>query len=370
MPRTPVAVRPIGRTLSHAGYAKRQPVTAYRAQRRGGRGRNAAATKDEDFIDQLWLVNTHDTLLTFTSSGRVFWLSVYQLPEAGSNARGRPIINWIPLEAGERVQAVLPVREYGHGNVLFATAKGTVKKTALTEFAYRLARGKIAINLDEGDRLVDVALTDGQRDVMLFASNGKTVRFGEASIRTTGRNTSGVRGIRLRDGEEVVSLIVAESRGDASGDEEEIIDDGVEATVEASGDDAEIAVVADDGGLDILTVTENGYGKRTALLEYPRKGRGTQGVIGIQTSERNGRLVGAVLLSAEQEVLLISDGGTLVRTRAAEISRVSRNTQGVTLMRLGKGEKLQAVEALDASLDEEEEVATDVADAPELQPDA
>ena len=344
-------------TLSHAGYAKRQPASAYRAQRRGGRGRNAVATKDEDFIDQLWLVNTHDTLLTFTSSGRVFWLSVYQLPEAGSNARGRPIINWIPLEAGERVQAVLPVREYEHGNVLFATAKGTVKKTALTEFAYRLARGKIAINLDEGDRLVDVALTDGQRDVMLFASNGKTVRFGEASIRTTGRNTSGVRGIRLRDGEEVVSLIVAESRDDAGADEEEILDEGVEAAIETSGDDAEIAVVADDGGLDILTVTENGYGKRTPLLEYPRKGRGTQGVIGIQTSERNGRLIGAVLLSAEQEVLLISDGGTLVRTRAAGISRVSRNTQGVTLMRLGKGEKLQAVEALDASLDEDEDVA-------------
>ena len=160
--------------IRDSGYAKRQPASAYRAQRRGGRGRNAVATKDEDFIDQLWLVNTHDTLLTFTSSGRVFWLSVYQLPEAGSNARGRPIINWIPLEAGERVQAVLPVREYEHGNVLFATAKGTVKKTALTEFAYRLARGKIAINLEEGDRLVDVALTDGQRDVMLFASNGKT----------------------------------------------------------------------------------------------------------------------------------------------------------------------------------------------------
>ena len=205
---------------------------------------------------------------------------------------------------------------------------------------------------------------------MLFASNGKTVRFGEASIRTTGRNTSGVRGIRLRDGEEVVSLIVAEGRGDAGGDEEDLIDDGVEAAVETSGDDAEIAVVADDGGLDILTVTENGYGKRTALLEYPRKGRGTQGVIGIQTSERNGRLIGAVLLSAEQEVLLISDGGTLVRTRAAEISRVSRNTQGVTLMRLGNGEKLQAVEALDASLDEEEEVAAVVPDTPELQPDA
>ncbi|HYM85745.1 MAG TPA: DNA gyrase subunit A, partial [Pseudoxanthomonas sp.] len=272
-------------TLSHAGYAKRQPASAYRAQRRGGRGRSAAATKEEDFIDQLWLVNTHDTLLTFTSSGRVFWLSVYQLPEAGSNARGRPIINWIPLEAGERVQAVLPVREYAEGQyVLFATQDGTVKKTPLTEFAYRLSRGKIAINLDEGDALVGVAMTDGSRDVMLFASNGKAVRFAENAIRSTGRNTTGVRGIRLAKGEQVRSLIVVEGDG------------------------------------DILTASQRGYGKRTPVEDYPRKGRGTQGVIALQTTARNGQLVGAVQLSDHHEVLLISDGGTLVRTRAAEIS--------------------------------------------------
>ncbi|MDR6840886.1 DNA gyrase subunit A [Pseudoxanthomonas sacheonensis] len=322
-------------TLSHAGYAKRQPASAYRAQRRGGRGRSAAATKEEDFIDQLWLVNTHDTLLTFTSSGRVFWLSVYQLPEAGSNARGRPIINWIPLEAGERVQAVLPVREYAEGQyVLFATQDGTVKKTPLTEFAYRLSRGKIAINLDEGDALIGVALTDGSRDVMLFASNGKAVRFAEKEVRSTGRNTTGVRGIRLAKGEQVRSLIVVEGDG------------------------------------DILTASERGYGKRTPVEDYPRKGRGTQGVIALQTSARNGQLVGAVQLSDHHEVLLISDGGTLVRTRAAEISQVGRNTQGVTLIKLAKEETLQAVERLDASLDEDDDVVADSASLPSLTPEA
>jgi len=334
-------------TLSRAGYVKRQPVSAYRAQKRGGRGRSAAATKDEDSIEQLWLVNTHDTLLTFTSSGKVFWLPVYQLPEAGSNARGRPIINWIALENGERVQAVLPVREYDDNHfVFFATRNGTVKKTPLSEFAFRLARGKIAINLDEGDALVGVGLTDGGRDILLFASNGKTVRFGEDRVRSMGRTATGVRGIKMAKGEEVVSLIVAESAGGAEDENED--DNGVE---EIAAEGGEIIESADDAGVQyILTATENGYGKRTPLADYPRKGRGTQGVIGIQTSERNGRLVSAVLLGTGDEVLLISDGGTLVRTRGSEISRVGRNTQGVTLIRLSKGEKLQAVERLDASL--------------------
>ncbi|MDH5833821.1 DNA gyrase subunit A [Luteimonas kalidii] len=303
-------------TLSHAGYAKRQPVTSYRAQRRGGRGRNAASTKDEDFIDQLWLVNTHDTLLTFTSAGRVFWLPVHQLPDAGPHARGRPIINWIALEEGEKVQAVVPVRAYdGDRFVFFATRHGTVKKTPLTEFAYRLARGKIAINLDEGDALVNAALTDGSRDIMLFASNGKAVRFDEGSVRAMGRTATGVRGIRLAEGEEVRSLVVVEGPG------------------------------------DILTASERGYGKRTPLDEYPKKGRGTQGVIALQTTARNGRLVGAIQLSDHHEVLLISDGGTLVRTRAAEIAQVGRNTQGVTLMRLASDESLQALERVDVLLD-------------------
>ena len=356
-------------TLSHAGYAKRQPVSAYRAQKRGGRGRSAAATKDEDFIDQLWLVNTHDTLLTFTSSGKVFWLPVHQLPDAGPNARGRPIINWIPLEAGEKVQAVLPVREYADGQyVFFATRDGTVKKTPLTEFAYRLARGKKAINLDEGDALVGVALTDGQRDVLLFASNGKTVRFGEGKVRSTGRTSTGVRGIRMAKGEEVVSLIVAESAGGIELDEEigdEVVDDAIEVRSDV------VEAVVDDGATAyILTATENGYGKRTPLTEYPRKGRGTQGVIGIQTTERNGKLVGAVLLGSTDEVLLISDGGTLVRTRGSEISRVGRNTQGVTLIRLSKGEKLQAVERLDGSLAEEAEVSGEAAAVDAIDPPA
>ncbi|PJJ98996.1 DNA gyrase subunit A [Lysobacteraceae bacterium NML91-0213] len=342
-------------TLSQAGYVKRQPVTAYRAQKRGGRGRNAAATKDEDFIDQLWLVNTHDTLLAFTSSGRVFWLPVHQLPDAGPNARGRPIINWIPLEEGEKVQAVLPVREYTEGQyVFFATRNGTVKKTPLTEFAFRLQRGKIAINLDEGDALIGAELTDGSRDILLFASNGKAVRFDENAVRSMGRTATGVRGIRLAEGECVVSLIVAESAGEGAEEAADEAENG-NGNGHANGNGDAVQIEHDDEpDAYILTATENGYGKRTRLAEYPRKGRGTQGVIGIQTTERNGRLVAAVLLSRRDEVLLISDGGTLVRTRAAEISVVSRNTQGVTLMRVSEGERLQAVECVDASIDEDE----------------
>ncbi|MGV8940084.1 MAG: DNA gyrase subunit A [Lysobacter sp.] len=305
-------------TLSHSGYAKRQPVNTYRAQKRGGRGRNAAATKDEDFIDSLWLVNTHDTLLTFTSAGRVFWLPVYQLPDAGPTARGRPIINWIPLEPDEQVQAVVPVRDYnGERFVFFATRNGVVKKTPLSEYAYRLQRGKIAINLDDGDALIGVGLSDGGCDIMLFSSEGKAVRFAGNTVRSMGRTARGVRGMRLGEGGKVVSLIVVEGDG------------------------------------DILTASERGFGKRTPLAEYPCKGRGTQGVIALKTTERNGNLVGAIQLSESHEVLLISDGGTLVRTHASEISQVSRNTQGVTLMRLADNETLQAVERLDASLDEE-----------------
>src|SRR5688572_4704972 len=239
-------------TLSHSGYAKRQPVSTYRAQKRGGKGRNAAATKDEDFIDHLWLVNTHDTLLTFTSAGRVFWLPVHQLPDAGPNARGRPIINWIPLEAGEQVQAVLPVREYVEDQfVFFATRNGTVKKTPLTELAILLQRGKIAINLDDGDALVGVALTDGERDIMMFASNGKAVRFAESEVRSMGRTATGVRGMRLAETEE-----------------------GEEGAENTSGAHV-VSLIVVEGEGDILTASERGYGKRTSLEEYPRKGRGT-----------------------------------------------------------------------------------------------
>ena len=255
----------------------------------------------------------------------MFWLPVHQLPDAGPNARGRPIVNWIPLEQGEKVQAVLPVREYSEDLfVFFATRNGTVKKTPLPEYAYRLQRGKIAINLEEGDALIGAALSDGNRDIMLFASNGKGVRFAGNTVRPMGRTATGVRGMRLAEGEEVRSLIVL------------------------------------DGDGDILTASQRGYGKRTPVAEYPRKGRGTQGVIALQTTARNGKLVGAIQLSDHHEVLLISDGGTLVRTRAAEISQVGRNTQGVTLIRLASDECLQAIERLDSSLDDDDAEQPDV----------
>ena len=318
-------------TLSHAGYAKRQPVSTYRAQKRGGKGRSATTVKEEDFVSQVWVVNTHDTLLTFTSTGRVYWLKVHRIPDAGPGSRGKPIVNLLPLEAEERVQAVLPVREYSADrHVFFATRNGTVKKTPLTEFAFQLQKGKIAISLDDGDALVDVQLTDGQRDVMLFASNGKAVRFDEDEVRSMGRTATGVRGIRLMPGEQVVSLIIA------------------------------------DGEADVLTATARGYGKRTPLDEYPKKGRGTQGVIAIQCSERNGALVAAVQIDSAHEIMLISNQGTLVRTRAAEVARVGRNTQGVTLIRLPAEEALVGVVRIEALNGDDEEGASieAVTDAP------
>ena len=305
-------------TLSHSGYAKRQMPSTYRAQKRGGKGRAAASVKDEDFIERLWVVNTHDTLLTFTSEGRVFWLKVYQLPDSGPNSRGRPIINWIPLQPGEKVQAVLPVREFSDDRyVFFATRNGTVKKTPLSEYSRPRANGIWAINLDEGDGLVDVQMTDGSKDIMLFGSHGKAVRFDESEVRSMGRTATGVRGMRLPDeGAIVVSMVVV------------------------------------DGDGDILTASENGFGKRTEVSAYPKKGRGTQGVIAIQTSDRNGHLVGAIQLTELQEILLISDQGTMVRTRASEVSQVGRNAQGVTLMRVKDDEKLMAIESLDVIEDD------------------
>ncbi len=306
-------------TLSHTGYVKRQPASTYRAQKRGGKGRSASALKDEDVVEQLWVVNTHDTLLAFTSVGRIYWLKVYQMPEAGPGARGKPMVNLLPLGEGEKVQAVLPIREYSEDRyVFFATRHGTVKKTPLTEFAFQLQKGKIAIKLDEGDALVDVELTDGNSDILLFASNGKVNRFDENTVRSMGRTATGVRGMKLADDAEVVSLIVA-----------------------AQG--------------DILTATERGYGKRTVLDEFPKKGRGTQGVIGIQCSERNGPLVAAVQVDEMHELMLISNQGTLVRTRVAEVSQLSRNTQGVTLIRLPADESLVSVVRLDAEEDNGDE---------------
>ncbi len=301
-------------TLSHGGYVKSQPVTAYRAQRRGGRGRSATAIKDEDFVERLWIANTHDTLLTFTSRGRVFWLEVFRIPQASSISRGRPIINFLPnLEPGEKINAVLPVRDYPADRfAFFATANGVVKKTPLADFSRPRSTGIWAIYLDEGDSLVDVNLTNGDDDVLLFGSHGKSVRFSETAVRAISRTARGVRGISLPDGERVVSMIVPA-----------------------------------DGG-DILTATARGYGKRTALDEFPRKGRGTMGVIAIQTSARNGALVSAVQASEAHELMLISDQGTLVRTRVSEVSQLSRNTQGVTLIRLPDEESLAGIVRVDA----------------------
>ncbi|MDE1961221.1 MAG: DNA gyrase subunit A, partial [Xanthomonadaceae bacterium] len=308
-----IAAEDVVVTLSHAGYAKRQPVTTYRAQRRGGRGRSATNMKEEDFVERLWIANTHDTLLAFTSAGRVLWLKVHQIPDASPGARGKPIVNLLPLEEGERVQAVLPVREFPDDRyVFFATRKGTVKKTPLSDYSRPRSTGIRAIDIDEGDGLVDVSITDGKRDVFLFASNGKAVRFSEGEVRPMGRTAHGVRGIRLAGDAQVVSMIVAEGEG------------------------------------DILTATAHGFGKRTELVEYPRKGRGTQGVIAIQCSERNGNLVGAVQLDDAHELMLISNLGTLVRTRAAEVARVGRNTQGVTLIRLPDEEALVGVVRVEA----------------------
>ncbi|SCZ49230.1 DNA gyrase subunit A [Thiohalomonas denitrificans] len=305
-------------TLSHEGYAKAQPLADYRAQRRGGRGRSATSMKDADFIDKLFVANTHDTILCFSSRGRVYWLKVYELPQAGRNARGKPIINLLPLEAEERINAVLPIREFEEGKYVFmATANGTVKKTPLVDFSRRRSTGIIAIDLVEKDRLVGVDITDGEREVMLFSTSGKAIRFNERDVRPLGRVSRGVRGIRLKENQQVVSLIVAEGEG------------------------------------CVLTATENGYGKRTRTEEYPTYGRGGQGVISIQTAGRNGPVVGAVLVEEEHQIMLITNGGTLVRMRVDEISVMGRNTQGVKLINLDEGEKLVGIEPV-AETDEED----------------
>ncbi|OAI20014.1 MULTISPECIES: DNA gyrase subunit A [Methylomonas] len=304
-------------TMSHEGYVKTQPLTDYKAQRRGGRGKSATATKENDFIEKLIIANTHDTILCFSSRGKVYWLKVYELPVASRASRGKPFVNLLPLEEGERINAMLSVREYGEDKYVFmATMAGTVKKTPLTEFAFQLAKGKIAIDLRDNDTLVGVALTDGRQNVMLFSSDGKAVCFNESDVRSMGRVAAGVRGIRLQEGQKVISLIVAS-----------------EGTV--------------------LNITENGYGKRTKLEEFTQHKRGGQGLIAIQTSERNGAVVGAVLVNDTDEIMLITDGGTLVRTRVNEISVVGRNTQGVTVIRLDKGEKVVGVDRIEALGDEE-----------------
>jgi len=292
-------------TLSHGGYAKAQPVAAYQAQRRGGRGRAAARVKDEDFIDQLFIANTHDTLLCFSSRGKAYWLKVYKVPQAGSGSRGRPIVNLLPLEENERINAILPIKEYADNqHIIFATKQGTVKKTPLSAFSRPRANGIIAVELRKDDRLIGARLMLGDQDVMLFARSGKAIRFAAADVRSMGRTAAGVRGLRL-----------------------------------GGRDDEVIALSIPDKNV-VLIATENGYGKRTPLEEFPVQGRGGQGVIAIQTSERNGRAVGALEVSQDDEIMLISSAGTLVRTPAAEVSVMGRNTQGVRLIRLDKGDKL------------------------------
>ena len=304
-------------TMSHEGYVKTQPLTDYKAQRRGGRGKSATATKENDFIDKLIIANTHDTILCFSSRGKVYWLKVYELPVASRASRGKPFVNLLPLEEGEKINAMLSVREYSDDKFVFmATASGTVKKTPLTEFAYQLARGKIAIDLRDNDTLVGVALTDGQQNVMLFSSDGKAVCFNETDVRSMGRTAAGVRGIRLQENQKVISLIIS-----------------TEGTV--------------------LNITENGYGKRTRIEEFTQHKRGGQGLIAIQTSERNGAVVGAVLVNDTDEIMLITDAGTLVRTRVKEISVVGRNTQGVTVIRLDKGEKVVGVDRIEGLGDDD-----------------
>lgn len=311
-------------TLSHLGYAKYQPLTDYEAQRRGGRGKAATTVKDEDFVDQLLVASTHDTILCFSNRGRLYWMKVYQLPLASRQARGKPIVNLLPLEDGERITAILPVRVYEEGKYVFmATANGTVKKTSLTEYSRPRANGIIAVNLNEGDQLIGVDITDGTNQIMLFSDDGKVVRFHEEQVRGMGRTATGVRGIKLRENGSVVSLIVPKSDG------------------------------------AILTVTENGYGKRTALAEYPEKSRATQGVVSIKVSERNGLVVGAVQVNLLDEIMLISNKGTLVRTRVKEVSQVGRNTSGVILIRTQEQEKVVGVQRIDEIQDQEELAAAE-----------
>src|SRR5579859_5246817 len=315
-------------TLSHSGYVKAQPLADYRAQKRGGRGKQATATKEDDFIDNLFIANTHDYVLCFSSRGQLYWIKVYNVPQGGRASRGKPIVNLLPLSDGEKITAILPVREFDENKYIFmATANGTVKKTPLSDFSRPRPSGIIAVDLDEGDYLIGVALTEGRHDIMLFSDEGKAVRFDEQDVRPMGRVSRGVRGMRLPGGQKVISLLVAENES-----------------------------------ISVLTATENGFGKRTPITEYTRHGRGSQGMIAIQTSARNGNVVAATLVEDKDEIMLITTGGVLIRTRVAEIREMSRATQGVTLINLGPDEKLAGLqkivdteddtEGLDAGTDE------------------
>jgi DNA gyrase subunit A len=310
-------------TISHGGYAKTQPLSDYQAQRRGGMGKSATAVKDEDFVEHLLIASTHTTILCFTNAGKVYWLKVYQIPVAGRNSRGRPVINLLPLEDGERINSILPVEQYRDDHfVIMATANGTVKKTALSQYSNPRKVGLRAVDLVDGDHLVGTAVVDNGNDVMLFSSEGKAVRFAGSDVRAMGRVSKGVRGMRLSTEHRVISMVIPAVNG------------------------------------YLLTVCDNGYGKRTSAVEFPTKGRGGKGMIAIQASDRNGPLVGATQLFDGDEIMLISDQGTMVRTRGDEVSVVGRNTQGVRIIRLKENENLVSLARI-AEPDEIEEGESD-----------
>ncbi|WP_175690015.1 DNA gyrase subunit A [Burkholderia anthina] len=299
-------------TMSHAGYVKSQPLSEYRAQKRGGRGKQATQMKEDDWIETLFIANTHDYILCFSNRGRVYWVKVYEVPQGSRNSRGRPIVNMFPLQEGEKINVVLPVKEFSADKFIFmATSLGTVKKTPLEAFSRPMKKGIIAVGLDEGDYLIGASITDGAHDVMLFSDSGKAVRFDENDVRPMGREARGVRGMQLEDGQQVIALLVA-------GSEEQTV----------------------------LTATENGYGKRTPITEYTRHGRGTKGMIAIQTSERNGKVVAATLVDAEDQIMLITTAGVLIRTRVSEVREMGRATQGVTLISLDEGTKLSGLQQI------------------------
>jgi len=321
-------------TLSHTGYIKSQPLADYRAQRRGGRGKQAAAMKDDDFVDHLFVANTHDYILCFSNRGRCYWLKVYEVPQGSRISRGKPIINMFPMEEGEQINAILPVKEFSDDKYVFmCTVQGTVKKTSLANFSNPRKAGIIAVDLDEGDYLIGADLTTGQSDIVLVSDGGKAVWFGEDQVRPMGRQSRGVRGMMLQEGQSVISLLVAES-------EEETV----------------------------LVATENGYGKRTRLGDFRRSSRGTQGVMAIAASERNGKIVAAKLVTDADEVMLITTGGVLIRTRVAEIRELGRATQGVTLISLDAGEKLSGLEKVaESEGDTDAEAGDELADGEMLE---
>ncbi|PCE28583.1 DNA gyrase subunit A [Burkholderia ubonensis] len=299
-------------TMSHSGYVKSQPLSEYRAQKRGGRGKQATQMKEDDWIETLFIANTHDYMLCFSNRGRVYWVKVYEVPQGSRNSRGRPIVNMFPLQDGEKINVVLPVKEFSADKFVFmATSLGTVKKTPLEAFSRPMKKGIIAVGLDDGDFLIGASITDGAHDVMLFSDAGKAVRFDENDVRPMGREARGVRGMQLEDGQQVIAMLVA-------GSEEQ----------------------------SVLTATENGYGKRTPITEYTRHGRGTKGMIAIQTSERNGKVVAATLVDAEDQIMLITTAGVLIRTRVSEIREMGRATQGVTLISLDEGTKLSGLQQI------------------------